>query len=77
VEGGVWRAEMRIPAAMLPGVELAAGSAVQMNLVRHDAETGESSSWAGPIDRDYQALRGVLLLADAPKATAKAAGRTP
>lgn len=77
VEGGVWRAEMRIPAAMLPGVELAAGSAVQMNLVRHDAETGESSSWAGPIDRDYQALRGVLLLADAPKATAKAVGRTP
>lgn len=64
-EGGrderVWRAELRVPSAMLGG-PLSVGQAIEMNLIRHDRETGESSSWAGPIDRDLQPFRGVLVL---------------
>lgn len=58
---GVWRGEMRVPAELLGG-RLSELQAIEMNLIRHDSQTGESASWAGPIDRDGQPLRGVILL---------------
>lgn len=63
VKDGVWRAEMRIPAALL-GSELKDGTQLEFQLVRHDGETGESASWAGPVDRDYEGLRGLLLIVE-------------
>ena len=44
------------------GSEMKDGEEFEFNLVRHDGETGESSSWAGPVDRDYEGVRGLLLV---------------
>jgi hypothetical protein len=63
VERGVWRAELAIPTAML-GVTPTAGVALAWNLVRHDGETGESSSVAGPVDRDYQEISGLMVMVE-------------
>lgn len=57
----LWRAELRIPAQLLGG-RLSPGQALEMNLIRHDEATGESSSWAGPVDRDLQPVYGLVLL---------------
>lgn len=75
VEAGVWRAELRIPASMLVKGELTADTTLEFNLIRHDPETGESASWAGPLDRDYQPLRGVILLVDRITTPEKRGGR--
>lgn len=62
VENGTWRCEVRIPAALLGG--LRPNAVLPFNVVRHDATTGESSSWAGPLDRDDQPWMGLLVISD-------------
>lgn len=63
LDRGVWRAELAIPSQML-GVTPTAGVALGWNFVRHDAETGESSSVAGPVDRDYQEISGLMVMVE-------------
>ncbi len=70
---GVWRGELKIPwHALYDATDLPRGrrpaaplrpEMVLLNATRHDAATGHSASWAGPIDTDRQtSVTGALVL---------------
>lgn len=68
VEGSLWRGELKIPWEVINdkdhvGVQ---PKLIRFNFVQHKHATGESSSWAGPIDygRD-DSFMGLLFLRDA------------
>ena len=68
IEGAVWRGELKIPWEVINDKDHA-GLPVKLlrfNFVQHKHATGESSSWAGPIDygRD-DSFMGLLFLRDA------------
>jgi len=63
IEGAIWRGELAIPWAAINKEGRGQPSLLRFNFVQHQASTGESASWAGPIDhgRDDQ-LMGLLHL---------------
>ncbi len=65
VDGGVWRGELAIPWKALLDPKLPRPSLLRFNAVHHVGATGESASWAGPIDfgRD-ESFMGLLVLRD-------------
>lgn len=63
-ERSVWRAEICIPATALGLRSFGPQVPIEFNLIRHDPATGESSSFAGPIDQDTQPTRGLLILSE-------------
>ena len=88
--GGVWRGELAIPWRAINSAALQRAAddkgqplvptMLKFNLVQHKNETGESASWAGPIDfgRDDDFM-GVLVLKerDDPGMKNRAAERSP
>lgn len=82
VDGGIWRGELAIPWKAL-AEESSEGkgrpSFLRFNAVHHVGATGESASWAGPIDfgRD-ESFMGLLVLRDldAPNITPKSRAGT-
>jgi hypothetical protein len=67
VEGAVWRGELKIPWELINDKDHQGQrpSLMRFNFVQHKHATGESSSWAGPIDygRD-DSFMGLLFLRD-------------
>jgi hypothetical protein len=67
VEGSVWRGELKIPWELINDKDHQGQrpSLMRFNFVQHKHATGESSSWAGPIDygRD-DTFMGLLFLRD-------------
>jgi hypothetical protein len=67
-EGSLWRGELKIPWEVINDKDHAGQrpTLVRFNFVQHKHATGESSSWAGPIDfgRD-DSFMGLLFLRDA------------
>jgi hypothetical protein len=67
VEGSVWRGEVKIPWEVINDKDHQGQrpTLMRFNFVQHKQATGESSSWAGPIDygRD-DAFMGLLYLRD-------------
>jgi hypothetical protein len=53
VTQGLWRGEVRIPwdALLPPGRESGRPVLLRMNFLQHRGRTGESASWAGPVDQ--------------------------
>jgi hypothetical protein len=64
---GDWRGELAIPWSLLRQGHADIPIALRFNFVQHIGQTGESDSWAGPIDfgRDDQFM-GLLILRNAP-----------
>jgi hypothetical protein len=62
-EGGNWRGEVAIPWRAICDAEKGVPALLRFNFAQHRHATGESASWAGPIDyaRD-DAFTGVLFL---------------
>jgi hypothetical protein len=65
VDGGVWRGELAIPWKALVATGKDRPPVLRFNVVHHVGATGESASWAGPIDfgRD-ESFMGLLYLRD-------------
>ncbi len=61
--GGNWRGEIAIPWRLILGSRGDAPTLLRFNFVQHRAATGESASWAGPVDfgRD-DAFMGLIYL---------------
>lgn len=60
-----WQGEVAIPWSAIVGEEGRAPSLLRFNFIQHKAATGESASWAGPIDfGPDQAIMGLLYLRD-------------
>jgi len=64
-QNGTWDGELAIPWSTLIGPDRARPRLLRFNFIQHRSTTGESDSWAGPIDfdRDDQ-LMGLLYLRD-------------
>jgi hypothetical protein len=62
-DGNDWRGELAIPWRAINDQAKAVPVMLRFNFIHHRQDTGESSSWAGPVDfgRD-DALTGILLL---------------
>jgi hypothetical protein len=68
---GVWRGELAIPWRSLVS-DRGRPSLLRFNFAQHVAATGESATWAGPVDQSRQtAMAGLLVLRD-PQARADA-----
>src|SRR5262249_26019931 len=65
VDGGTWRGELAIPWKALIEANKDRPNLLRFNVVHHVGATGESASWAGPIDfgRD-ESFMGLLYLRD-------------
>jgi hypothetical protein len=50
VEGPKWTGEVAIPWKMLADPKLGVPTLLRFNFAQHRAATGESASWAGPVD---------------------------
>ncbi len=63
VDGGVWRGELAIPWKAMLDEKKDRPTVLRFNVTHHIGATGESASWAGPIDygRD-ESLMGLLYL---------------
>jgi hypothetical protein len=63
IDGADWRGEVAIPWKAINAPDKPRPVLLRFNFVQHNAATGESASWAGPIDfgRD-DAFTGVLFL---------------
>ena len=64
--GGVWRAEVTLPWQALRTAGLDAGGVpdlLRFNLAHHDGQSGQSTSWAGPVDSGSdESFTGALVL---------------
>jgi hypothetical protein len=62
-QGADWRGELAIPWAALSAPNKGVPSLLRFNFVQHQQSTGQSASWAGPIDfgRDFSFM-GLLHL---------------
>jgi hypothetical protein len=60
---GTWRGEVAVPWKLLEDAKHGRPRLVRFNFVQHKASTGESASWAGPVDygRDER-LMGLIVL---------------
>jgi hypothetical protein len=64
--GGEWTGEAAIPWSLLIGDTVRRPRLLRFNFIQHTAATGESASWAGPIDSDRDInMAGLLYLRDA------------
>ncbi len=65
VDGGVWRGELAIPWKAMLDEKKDRPTVLRFNATHHVGATGESASWAGPIDfgRD-ESFMGLLYLRD-------------
>ncbi len=65
IDGEDWRGELAIPWKILTDPDRGRPSLLRFNFVQHNHATGESASWAGPIDfgRD-ESLMGLLHIRD-------------
>lgn len=63
VEGSIWRGEMAIPWNLIAESSKGIPRLLRFNFTQHSQATGQSASWAGPIDfgRD-DAFMGLLML---------------
>jgi hypothetical protein len=62
---GAWRGEMAIPWRTLVGPGRGRPSLLRFNFGQHVQATGESATWAGPVDQSRQtAMAGLLVLHD-------------
>ena len=63
IDGPDWRGELRIPWRSIGDPEKKLPVMLRFNFAQHVHETGESTSWAGPVDfgRD-DAFMGLLVL---------------
>jgi hypothetical protein len=68
IEGDRWIGEVAIPWNAISDPNAPMPKLLRFNLVQHRHATGESASWAGPIDfgRD-DAFTGVLAVREAPE----------
>jgi hypothetical protein len=73
--GGEWRGELAIPWKAITGRDNAIPKLLRFNFAQHVHATGESASWAGPVDfgRD-DAFMGLLYVRDANNPAAGIAG---
>ena len=77
VEKTDWRGELAIPWRAICDADRGVPSLLRFNFVQHRTATGESASWAGPIDFDRDdAFTGVLYLREA-RAPGMGAAGTP
>jgi hypothetical protein len=65
LDNDTWRGEVSIPWKLLDDAKFGRPKFLRFNFVQHKAATGESASWAGPVDygRD-EAVMGVIVLRD-------------
>jgi hypothetical protein len=63
LDGPTWRAELAIPWQIIHDPQKGRPALLRFNFIQHKNATGESASWAGPIDfgRD-DAFMGLLHL---------------
>jgi hypothetical protein len=63
IEGSIWRGEMAIPWSLIADPAKGMPKLLRFNFTQHCQSTGQSASWAGPVDfgRD-DALMGLLIL---------------
>jgi hypothetical protein len=68
VDGDTWRGEVSVPWKLVEDAKFGRPKVLRFNFVQHKAATGESASWAGPVDfgRD-EGLMGVIVLRDKAK----------
>ena len=66
IDGGNWAGEVAIPWKAIVENDAAVPTLLRFNFIQHRTATGESASWAGPVDfgRD-DAFTGVLYLREA------------
>jgi hypothetical protein len=66
--GGVWRGELAVPWASIAPAGRGRPSLLRFNFGQHVHATGESATWAGPVDRSRQsAMAGLLVLRGEPR----------
>jgi hypothetical protein len=68
VEGSIWRGEMAIPWSLITDPAKGPLKLLRFNFTQHTPSTGQSASWAGPIDfgRDDDFMGLLVLRAPAP-----------
>jgi hypothetical protein len=71
-----WTGEVAIPWKLILGADRARPPLLRFNFIQHLAATGESASWAGPIDNDMDdSFMGLIFVRDSDVPAAAGAGR--